>query len=443
QVAVLRTVRVGLFFARFMSLYYLAEGLDEAEIGAVFAAGSLTGPFASTLVGFTADRLYQRSPAARHVCYAICVVLGTFSFSMQLVRAESLSRFHVMIVCRIAFNACNNSALVLLDAITLEALSDRKRYGEERLYGAVSWAIMHVALGILIDIAGRFVQHRLIVVMCVSLLIVLASIGLPGVPAPTSQEVSNAKKPTGLVVLADSRALGVLIAEWWSNKVVLGFFLYTIVLGYGMTIVENLIGRRLFLYFKELNASNFLCGLSVVVTVVFEIPLFSRSKQLLERYGEHALLTMAGLCYSFRVVGYTLCPGGWYVLLFEPLHGVTVALCGTASVQMMTSITPAALVATGQAFMNLLRSCFGSSLGTFVGGRSSGTTARQRATAAALSSSPAGCCSTERRSPATARRLPRSARAASAARRPPRRAGGPPGARARRARRRPRCSGGV
>ena len=143
--------------------------------------------------------------------------------------------------------------------------------------------------------------------------------------------------------------------------------------------------RRVFLYFKELNASNVLCGLSVVVTVVFEIPLFSHSKQLLERYGEHTLLTMAGLCYSFRVIGYTLCPGGWYVLLFEPMHGVTVALCGTASVQMMTSITPAAFVATGQAFMSLLRSCFGSSLGTFVGGaiiRSYGESACYRTSAA-------------------------------------------------------------
>merc|ERR1711865_549199 len=105
------------------------------------------------------------------------------------------------------------------------------------------------------------------------------------------------------------------------SALMIAFFIYAIALASGMAIVENLV----FILFRELNASYFLCGVSVVVTVVFEIPLFSQSKRLLSRIGAPGLLTVAGLCYSFRVVGYTFCPGGWYVLFFEPMHGVTIA----------------------------------------------------------------------------------------------------------------------
>ena len=122
-----------------------------------------------------------------------------------------------------------------------------------------------------------------------------------------------------------------------------------------------------FLLFRDLGAPSFLCGVSVVVTVLFEVPL-SKSKALLERVGIPGLLSVAGVCYSFRVVGYTVCPNGWYVLLFEPMHGVTIAAWSTASVEVMASITPPAFTATGQAFLNLIRTGLGCTLGTSVGG---------------------------------------------------------------------------
>lgn len=131
-----------------------------------------------------------------------------------------------------------------------------------------------------------------------------------------------------------------------------------------MTIVENMI----FLLFEDLGASYFLMGLSVVVTVVFEIPLFRRSGEFLDRFGAAGLLSIAGLCYSGRVIGYTLVPGGWWVLLFEPMHGVTIACFSTASVDFVSSITPDEFAATGQAFLNLIRSGVGATLGTGVGG---------------------------------------------------------------------------
>lgn len=349
---------------RFMSLYYLAEGLDESQIGLIFAVGSISGPLVSTCIGVLADRLFLRSPYARHGCLAVCVILHALFFTLQTVHVPRVSRFAIMLACRVFTNGFNNSCGVLADAITVEGLEDRKMFGQERLYGAVSWAIMHLLLGVLIDMYGRMVQHVLIVFAAILNIAVLFAIGIPASKTYVVQDGSQAKKAPGLAALADRSALRVLLQAYLSSRHIMGFFVYTVGLGYGMTIVENLV----FLLFRELDASYFLCGVSVVVTVVFEIPLFHRSKWLLEKLGVPTLLTIAGLCYSFRVVGYTLCPGGWFILLFEPMHGVTIAASSTASVELVASITPPAFTATGQALLNLIRSGVGSTAGNSIGG---------------------------------------------------------------------------
>ena len=66
-------------------------------------------------------------------------------------------------------------------------------------------------------------------------------------------------------------------ADWdhplWTNKQHVAFFVYAVTLGYGMTIVENLV----FLLFRDLGASYFVCGITVVVTVIFEIPILKQA----------------------------------------------------------------------------------------------------------------------------------------------------------------------
>jgi hypothetical protein len=58
--------------------------------------------------------------------------------------------------------------------------------------------------------------------------------------------------------------------------------------------------------FLPSQASTTLCGLTVGVTVVFELPIFQYSKPLLARMGYHAMFMVAMLCYIVRVYGYTL-----------------------------------------------------------------------------------------------------------------------------------------
>lgn len=128
------------------------------------------------------------------------------------------------------------------------------------------------------------------------------------------------------------------------------FFLAIAVINAGTSLVENLV----FLFFShDLGASNSLCGLAVVITVVFEIPLFYVSDWLLARYSGRTLLLTGTFCYVTRVVVYTLVGPAHpaRVLAVEPLHGVTYALVQMASVREVARRAPPRLAATAQSVL--------------------------------------------------------------------------------------------
>ena len=59
------------------------------------------------------------------------------------------------------------------------------------------------------------------------------------------------------------------------------------------------------------GANNFLCGITVVVTVVFEIPIFNHSDWILKHINVHVLVVIGAIAYIVRVVCYTLFKNPW------------------------------------------------------------------------------------------------------------------------------------
>jgi len=133
----------------------------------------------------------------------------------------------------------------------------------------------------------------------------------------------------------------------------------------GQAIVDNLV----FLYFDFLGSSYTLMGVSVVLTVGFEIPIFHVAPTLLNIFGSGYLLLISSVCYIIRVVGYSLVPRGkmLYVLLLEPLHGVTYACSSSASVDFVSNLMPSQYEASGQGILQLFGGS-GSIIGLLFGG---------------------------------------------------------------------------
>jgi len=158
-----------------------------------------------------------------------------------------------------------------------------------------------------------------------------------------------------------TRTCLIVWAERWLSLV---FFLMLFVMGACTSLVEGLV----FLFFtKDLGASNLLCGLSVAVTVSFEIPIFHYSDRLLKVLNNHQLMTIACLAYIFRVVWYTSFANPWMVLVVEPLHGVTFACKALAAVHYAAELAPPGLETSAQGLGNTILQ-LGVITGSIVGG---------------------------------------------------------------------------
>jgi hypothetical protein len=142
------------------------------------------------------------------------------------------------------------------------------------------------------------------------------------------------------------------------------FFLVMFFIGFGTSIVESLV----FLFFvDDLHASNTLCGASVMVTVLFEIPIFQYSERVMEKVSVQLLLVISMAAYCTRVYCYTIFTSPWMVLLVEPLHGVTFACAQLAAVQYCALIAPPGLETSTQGLKDSVRS-LGGIIGIFSAG---------------------------------------------------------------------------
>jgi hypothetical protein len=139
-----------------------------------------------------------------------------------------------------------------------------------------------------------------------------------------------------------------------------------VTLASGQAVVDKMV----FLFFEFLGSSFTLMSCTVVLTVIFEIPIFHIAPKILEAIGSSGMLLLASFSYVTRVVGYTLIPAGKtpLVLLFEPLHGVTYACSQSSGVDFASKLIPEpGMEATGQGLLQFFVGA-GSAFGLMLGG---------------------------------------------------------------------------
>lgn len=236
-----------------------------------------------------------------------------------------------------------SSAFSVVDALAIAAsASDMQRWGRARVWGAVGWGIMHVVFGPIMDKYGFVVNF-------VAFGICLAAFGGTLIKMPSACGTVHTEVNV-------SAALAIFRKNW-------NFLVNLVFLGAGFSMVEGM----LFLLLVKMEASVFICGLSVGVTVVFELPIFHYAQPILDRLGVRRMVLLAQAAWVLRAAYYAMMPSAWMVILIEPLHGVTFALAWTAATRHMAN-RGAGLEATSQALMNLCFMGLGSFLGLTVGG---------------------------------------------------------------------------
>ena len=134
-----------------------------------------------------------------------------------------------------------------------------------------------------------------------------------------------------------------------------------------MAVVE----RLLFIYLRDdLGASNFLCGLTVTVTVIFELPIFMYADQLLKLFGHHGMFLIAMVAHTVRVFLYTLLTreAVYAILPIEITHGITFACMWTAAVEYAKMGVPEEWSSAAQSILAATLGCVGAGVGSILGG---------------------------------------------------------------------------
>ncbi|KAL7465385.1 hypothetical protein ACHAXS_005709 [Conticribra weissflogii] len=275
--------------------------------------------------------------------------------------------WHVSMRCLWAVSfALTAPAMDGLSLAHLECIDGATRmdFGQERMYGAVFWGVGSLVAGMGIDHFGFDFLYVMAIFWALAtyFTVVLYIWGLNRDTTGSFQlnkDGSNLEwmhqKNMGRSIsqkedpMSTGRLFLILFGTCYGSALVLFIFTFAI----GMAVVDNLA----FIFFDFLGSTNTENGWTVVLTVIFELPLFYLAPQLLQKYGPGKLLLFAGLAYAIRVFGYTLVPTGhmWIILLLETLHGISYACSKAGSVEFVAQKMPKGCEASCQGILFSVR----------------------------------------------------------------------------------------
>lgn len=311
---------------RFLPLFFDGLGFSESEIGFLMALNPLCHIFVSPISSSVAD--YKSS---HRFMLIVSLSISAFTFPSLLLPQRSL--FESCAAIALLHNTVVSVQSPLVTTLVLNSMVDKTRFGQQRVWGTVSWGITNALLGPALDMWGINALFVVYVASSVLLLLVVAVSPLGSVRARHEGDP------------AATLASGVLSAGAipFQSIAVFSFFLLVFAAGAGASLIEGF----LFIYLRNtLHASNSLLGASVALSVLFEIPIFMISHNLLVRFGAVTMIAASQLAFVVRVWSYSVIDNALWVCIVEPLHGISFGLLYSAGVQYSSAIVPPTQIAS-------------------------------------------------------------------------------------------------
>jgi len=320
----------------FLPVYYRTLHLTSQQIGILSAiiplASLLAGPFWGWLSDVT----------QRHKQILLLSLGGATFFAALLIVPRSFTGILALII---PFSSLLAPIMPMIDSAVLRALdSEKNRYGQIRLWGAVSWGIMAFLTGAIIEAQGFFWVFAIyIFFMLVEFLFISTSPIRPSSIRPPGSQSLRA-------FIMDSRWRAFLFAASTGG------------------ILLSSISNFLFLYLQDLGANKALLGFSLTIATVSEIPALYISSTLLKRWKHLTIMTIGLLFFAIRVLAYSFISNPWIAIWFQLLHGASFALMWAAGVSYAETIAPQGLNTTAQSLFSGTMLGIGMVIGSLLGG---------------------------------------------------------------------------
>ena len=371
-------------WGRFGTIYYNLHHLTSFQIGWLEGLMTMVPIVFLPFWGMISDTM-----ASRKVVYATTKAISTVL--LLLLSTPFIYQSYIRIVCiSLCTKIFVSEGLLDSYTLELLGQKNKRLYGKYRLYASLSWGMGAIVMGYSTDHYGfepNFILYGLLGFLCLGLIVWK----IPGQKAPfgtnahhrydqdhpstddedprghslitshdrtTQQEQQHDQQPeyhrvaSEVGLAPDGQDRNVIQQdqpleqeyhhdqphqqqEQQGNTIwdlfllscrprVTLFLLEVIVMGAGMATVE----RLLFLYMvNDLQSSTFLCGLSVGVNVIFEIPIFWYATDIVGYLGLDGMQLLSMICFAVRVFGYTLLTPStkYWILPLEIFHGITFA----------------------------------------------------------------------------------------------------------------------
>ena len=392
-------------WGRFGIIYYnTVRHLTPNQIGVLQGVTPLVAFVSQPLWGWVSDYTLRRKNV--YVFCKLCSTLCLLSLALPIV-----DTFGKILACVVSLSLFRSSGV--LDAHTLDFLhassNHRSMYGTIRMWAAISWGLGAVVMGYVTDRYGFNCNFAIFGTMMLTVLL-LTVVCLPNRSQSELQrfqqrqqqaqqqvqqqqqqqqqqqevqqddtfvqEQQDPKTTTTTTVEEEedddnndvsSPRVSVLLRAVCYRWEVLFWLLELMVIGAGMSLVDSF----LFVHLQsDLGASATLCGWTVGVTVLMEIPIMGHGAALLKQCGQDVLWLVGLVAYAVRVWGYTLLTPqtvSW-VLGLEILHGITFGCVWIASVDYAATVAPPAWSTTVQTLPNTVLYGIGGGVGPVVGG---------------------------------------------------------------------------
>lgn len=303
-------------YVPFLPVWLEGRGLDDAEIGLIFAVALWAKIPAGLLISSIADQSGERKKPLFIV--SIITLAGFAAFPY-------LNGFTAILIGWIIAGTLLTTMIPLADSLAVIAIQRFGiDYGRVRLWGSISFILVSFAGGYYLE--GRDSEAVVNLLIFGSVVMVISTLMLPNLKEPPRES----RRPAFFDLIR-----------------VKGFVVFTLSASVLQASHAALYGFAT-LQWKRAGISETIIGLLWAEGVIVEILLFAFSAKFVNRLGVSGLLVLAGLAGIVRwtVLGTT----SWVpaLVLVQALHALTFAGTLIAAITFITNVVPKDQSATAQ-----------------------------------------------------------------------------------------------
>jgi PPP family 3-phenylpropionic acid transporter len=322
-------------FLPFFNLYCYHLGFSGFRIGILSAVRSVALVLFPLVWGALADRLNARRPI-----YILCCVCSALIWMLYLFTVD----FWPMLAITIFYGIFFSPIISFLEAFTMDVLGkEKKSYGRIRVWGSVSFVVVVLVLGKVIDLYS--VEMIVVLILAGSLMLSVIATQVPGIQTAKKKRLSRGAKS-----LLDRHVFVFLFCAFLmlvSHGAYYGFFsIHLENLGFGSTFI----------------------GLAWALATVSEILVMLRSDQIFNRFSIKAVLIFSFMVAALRWFILFFVQSAAAILLAQALHAVTYGTFHIASILYIDRLAPDKAKTMGQAVNNATSYGLGLMVGFFING---------------------------------------------------------------------------